>query len=59
MPTRTYCFAANTIAGIVLALGNGKSGEIYNIGSNSPELDIEQLIKRINVATATASDTKL
>lgn len=51
MPTRTYCFAANTIAGIFLALINGKSGEIYNIGADNPEVSVVELIDRISSAT--------
>jgi len=47
LPTRTYCPSGNTIAGMFLALLNGKSGEIYNIGVDSPELSVPDLVKRI------------
>jgi len=47
LPSRTYCPAANTIAGIFLALLNGKSGNIYNIGMDTPELNVLELIQRI------------
>jgi UDP-glucuronate decarboxylase len=50
LPTRTYCPAANTVAGMFLALLNGKAGEIYNIGVDSPEISVLDLITRINDA---------
>lgn len=50
LPTRTYCPSGNTLAGIVLALVNGTSGEIYNIGVDGPELTVIELIKRIEEA---------
>jgi UDP-glucuronate decarboxylase len=50
LPTRTYCPAANTIAGLFLALLNGKSGQIYNVGVDSPELNVLELIARIEHA---------
>ena len=46
-PTRTYCPTGNTIAGLFLALLNGKSGEIYNIGSDQPEVTIIELLEII------------
>jgi UDP-glucuronate decarboxylase len=50
LPTRTYCPSGNTLAGIMLALVDGTSGEIYNIGVDGPELTVIQLIKRIEEA---------
>jgi nucleoside-diphosphate-sugar epimerase len=47
LPTRTYCASSNTIAGMFLALINGKSGETYNIGVDNPELTVPDLVKRI------------
>ncbi len=47
LPTRTYCPTGNTIAGIFLTLLNGKKNEIYNIGIDSPEVTVEQLIQII------------
>lgn len=47
LPTRTYCPSSNTLAGIFLALINGESGEIYNIGVDGPELTVQALIHRI------------
>jgi UDP-glucuronate decarboxylase len=46
LPTRTYCPSGNTIAGIFLALINGKSGEIYNIGVDNPELTVPDLVRK-------------
>ena len=50
LPTRTYCPSGNTIAGMFLALLKGGSGEIYNIGIDSPELSVIDLIQRIEGA---------
>ena len=47
LPTRTYCPSGNTVAGMFLALLNGRSGEIYNIGIDAPELSVPDLIQRI------------
>ena len=44
LPTRTYCPAGNTVAGIFLALLNGEAGEIYNIGLDKPEINVVELI---------------
>jgi UDP-glucuronate decarboxylase len=48
LPTRTYCPSANTIAGVFKALINGKPAEIYNIGTDEPEMSVNQLIDLIN-----------
>ena len=48
LPTRTYCPAANTIAGIFKALINGDASQIYNIGISSPEISVNQLIEMVN-----------
>jgi len=50
LPSRTYCPAGNTVAGIFLALIRGAPGEAYNIGVSSPELNVQQLIDRIESA---------
>ena len=39
--------SGNTIAGIFLALLNGKSGEIYNIGVDTPELTVPDLVRKV------------
>jgi UDP-glucuronate decarboxylase len=48
IPTRTYCPAANTVAGIFKALINGEKNEIYNIGISTPEISVKELIDRAN-----------
>jgi len=48
LPTRTYCPAANTIAGIFKALIRGKTSETYNIGISNPEISVTQLIELSN-----------
>lgn len=47
LPSRTYCPTANTIAGLFHALLNGPTCEIYNIGIDTPELTVPQLIERV------------
>jgi len=47
MPSRTYCPVANTAAGLFLTLINGRPGQIYNIGLDTPELTVVELIERI------------
>lgn len=47
LPSRTYCPAANTMAGLLLALLRGGKGKIYNIGASSPELTVVGLLERI------------
>jgi UDP-glucuronate decarboxylase len=47
LPTRTYCPSGNTIAGIFLALLKGAPAEIYNIGIDSPEITVPQLVETI------------
>lgn len=48
LPTRTYCAAANTVAGVFLALLNGRPSEVYNIGADNPEISVVDLIELIN-----------
>jgi UDP-glucuronate decarboxylase len=43
-PKRTYCPAGNTVAGIFLALLDGRAGEIYNIGMDKPEVTVVELL---------------
>ncbi len=42
-PTRTFCYVADAIVGYYKVLVRGRSGEAYNIGSDSPEISITQL----------------
>jgi len=45
--TRTYCYIDDAIAGFLLALLRGRSGEAYNIGNPDPEIDIQGLVSVI------------
>ena len=48
---RTYCYVADAICGYIKALVNGKPGESYNIGIDSPEistLKLAQELKKIS-----------
>ena len=45
--TRTYCYAADALAGFLLALFKGKGGEAYNVGNDGPELSVIELADRI------------
>ena len=46
-PTRTFCFVADGIQGILRALLKGKSGEAYNIGQEKPEISMLELAHTI------------
>jgi UDP-glucuronate decarboxylase len=45
LPTRTYCPAANTAYGILLALVKGKPAGLYHIGAPNPEITVPELCK--------------
>ena len=59
LPSRTYCPVANTVTGMFLALLNGKPAAIYNIGMDSPELTVVELIARIKSATGITVDWEI
>jgi UDP-glucuronate decarboxylase len=44
--TRTFCYAADGIAMALGVLLKGKSGEVYNIGTNTPELNMRELASK-------------
>jgi UDP-glucuronate decarboxylase len=46
-PTRTYCYVADAVIGYFKVLVNGRSGEPYNIGVESPEISIRDLADRM------------
>jgi len=48
LTTRTYCPAANTVAGIFKTLIRGERSEIYNIGISEPEISVRELIDLVN-----------
>lgn len=42
-PSRTFCYIADAITGYFKLLINGKKGEAYNIGVESPEISMKEL----------------
>lgn len=49
--TRTFCYAADAVAGYLKVLVRGRAGEPYNIGTEAPEVSMHELAERIaNVA---------
>jgi dTDP-glucose 4,6-dehydratase/UDP-glucuronate decarboxylase len=46
-PTRTFCYAADAVAGYYRALVRGRDGEPYNIGIDRPELSMAELAERL------------
>jgi len=42
-PTRTFCYITDAISGYFKILVNGRDGEAYNIGAETPEISISQL----------------
>jgi nucleoside-diphosphate-sugar epimerase len=46
-PTRTFCYIADAIIGYYKILVKGRDGEAYNIGVDSPEISITELVEQI------------
>lgn len=46
-PTRTFCYVADAIVGYYKILVNGKAGESYNIGVESPEISMKTLAELV------------
>ena len=46
-PTRTFCYIADAIIGYYKILTKGQAGESYNIGTEKPEIDINELAARV------------
>src|SRR5262249_52893223 len=46
-PTRTFCYAADAVAGYYRALVRGRAGEPYNIGIDRPEISMAELAERL------------
>lgn len=42
-PTRTFCYITDAIVGYYKIMFNGRNGEAYNIGIESPEISMRQL----------------
>jgi UDP-glucuronate decarboxylase len=48
--TRTFCYVADAVVGVLKALLNGDPGEVYNIGNPEPEISILELAKQMEAA---------
>ncbi len=46
-PSRTFCYITDAIIGYYKALIGGRPGEVYNIGSERPELTMKALAERL------------
>lgn len=44
--TRTYCYVADAVVGILRVLALGGAGRTYNIGNPSPEISVNTLVER-------------
>lgn len=45
--TRTFCYAADAIAGYYKVLVRGGAGEAYNVGTETPEISVRELADRV------------
>jgi nucleoside-diphosphate-sugar epimerase len=50
-PTRTFCYSADSITGYYKVLVRGHAGEPYNVGTERPEISMNELASRL-IATA-------
>lgn len=46
-PTRTFCYAADSITGYYKVLVNGHIGESYNVGIERPEISMNELAEKV------------
>ena len=44
---RTFCYVADAVAGYYKILVNGRSGEAYNVGVETPEISVTQLAGKL------------
>ena len=44
--TRTYCYISDAIEGFLRVIAIGKSGEAYNIGNDTPEISIVEVLQK-------------
>lgn len=51
LPRRTYTPATNTLLGLFYVLLKGVSGEVYNVGNDSPEVTVPDLLRMIGQVT--------
>jgi len=45
--TRTFCYVADAVCGYYKALVRGRPGEPYNVGTDGPEVSVQELAGRI------------
>jgi len=57
--TRTYCYIADAMRGFLLTLLSGVPGEAYNIGATSPEISVNDLVKRIEAVLGRPLDANI
>lgn len=43
--TRTFCYVTDAMVGFLGAMLEGKDGQVYNVGNNTPELAVDELAK--------------
>jgi nucleoside-diphosphate-sugar epimerase len=46
-PTRTFCYVADAVVGYFKVLVKGGNGEAYNIGTETPEISMAELARRV------------
>jgi UDP-glucuronate decarboxylase len=46
-PSRTFCYVADAVIGYYRILTNGRPGEAYNIGAQSPEVTTAEMAERV------------
>ena len=46
-PTRTFCYITDSLSGYLKVLVNGRRGEPYNIGIETPEISMRELAERV------------
>lgn len=53
-PTRTFCYIGDAVVGYYKALVSGANGEPYNIGTEAPEISMDDLARLVvDIATET------
>jgi dTDP-glucose 4,6-dehydratase/UDP-glucuronate decarboxylase len=46
-PRRTFCYVADAVVGYYKVLVNGRAGEAYNIGVETPEISMAELAEKV------------
>jgi UDP-glucuronate decarboxylase len=45
--TRTFCYVSDAITGYIKVLINGRAGESYNIGTETPEISVSEFTSKV------------